>query len=127
LDNDVREAFRSWGRAKARLNGVPPQPKSIMGRIATEGPGAAIRGQAPEPLEVLLGPALMVSVAIQTAIRAHKLSDKQYEAVFLHFVCRGPVKMKAHQIRVSRQTYYERLNGGVNAIKPYLEASSGTG
>lgn len=119
-DNATEEALRQWGEAKRRINGRQPPPKSIMGRIATEGAGASIRGKAPPPPEVMLGTALEVGRAIRKAIDDGKLKERPYEALFLHYACKGPVKAKAGQLGVSRTIYYERLNVGKAVVKDYL-------
>jgi hypothetical protein len=137
---------RTWGHAKRRINGIPdldsknprhngevrteaqdgciPSGKvsSIMGRIKEEGlVGAAIHTGPAEPLEVMLGDALQVSVAIQLALTSGRMTERQYEALFSKYVIRGPTKVKLGRLGIGHKCFYDRINRAHIAMKPWLE------
>jgi hypothetical protein len=123
----LNEAFREWGICKKRILAIPPQPRSIFGRIASEGSvGAAIRGQAPAPPEVMLGIGLLVSRAIRTAIDEHALPYEQHEILHAHHVYYGPPRVKAKRMKIPLKTYYQLLTAAHNTVEPYIVRLSET-
>ena len=113
--------MRTWGRAKRKALGIPPQPRSIFGRIHDEGSvGAAIRGAAPDPPEVMLDIALTVSRARQQAIEDGDLKLQDSEIMFIHFVCHGSPKTKAKQLNLGMSAYYRSLDRLRAIIGPYI-------
>lgn len=76
------------------------------------------------PLEVLRGDALKVSCAIQAAIIAKHLTDRQYEALFVQYVIRGPLKAKMDKLRIGRKCFYERIHRAHRILKPWLRENT---
>lgn len=123
VDNALEEALRVWGAAKRKILGIPPQPRSIFGRIHDEGAvGAAIRGQAPDPPEVMLHTALLVGRALRTALDDHTMPYHCHEVLTAHYVYRGPPSVKAIRLGVTPRVYYSRLDQARTILKPYLSA-----
>lgn len=120
-DSALEESLRQWGRAKRKLMGIPPQPRSIFGRIQDEGSvGAAIRGEPPDPPEVMLNIALIVARAIRQAIDDHALPYHPYEVLTAHYVLRGPTQRKAERLNITRAVFYQRLNMARAILGPYI-------
>ena len=105
----VHWKLKSWGYQKRRINGRQPQPKSIMGRIMEEGPGAAIRGAGVEPLEVYLGDALEVACALRLGLSGGMLTQRHWNDAHDIYVSPEPVKRKCRRMCLSRQGYYNRM------------------
>lgn len=76
------------------------------------------------PPEVLLGDGLKVSCAIQSALIAKHLTDKQYEALFVNYVIRGPLKVKMDKLRIGRKCFYERIHRAHRILKPWLRENA---
>jgi hypothetical protein len=76
------------------------------------------------PPEVLTGDALRVSCAIQSAIIAKHMTDKQYEALYVNYVIRGPLKVKMSELRVGKKCFYERLHRAHRILKPWLRENN---
>jgi hypothetical protein len=93
---------------------------SFLGRIKGARLAADNAGPQPCPREVLLGDALKISCAIQAAIIAKHLTEKQYEALFINYVIRGPLKVKMDKLRVGRKCFYERIHRAHRILKPWL-------
>ena len=121
-EQELDEKLKLWGKAKRRINGTPPQPKSLSGRLMTEGAvGAAIRSsRSPEPLEVMLKEALEVSRAIRTALDLRVLKEDQHKALYIHYVIWGPSKKKAERLGMELPSYYSFLNAGRKTIRPFI-------
>lgn len=121
-DQALDELFKTWGRCKRKVLGVPPPPRSIMGRIADEGPGASIRGPPPAPPEVMLGDGLAVAVAIILSIEDGSLKLDAHEALFTHYVTYGPDHVKARRINRWIGEYHRLLDEGRSAVAPHVWA-----
>ena len=120
-DSLLEDQLRTWGRARRKILGIPPQPRSIFGRIQDEGSvGAAIRGEAPDPPEVMLAVALLVARAIRQALDDHALPYHSHEVLQAQYVYRGPPRVKAIRLGISPNLYYQRLNVARAAIAPYI-------
>lgn len=119
---------RSWGFAKRRIVfGEGPQPKSMAGRIMEEGPaGAAAHHGRYSELEVLTGDALKVSVAIMilldlSAARGSRLTEAEYEALFVRYVVPGRLGEKAGRMGVSAGAICHRVGKAHLKLAPMLE------
>lgn len=128
----VDEKCRAWGRVRRQIDKGPfPQPKSMSGRVMEEGlMGAAIRGGSMDPLEVMVGDALDVSCAIVFAMmpgkrREGRMTDRQYRALYLHYVVRGYTQVeKAASMGVGPPRAYRLMVSAQHAIMPYLGMSA---
>lgn len=144
----IDEKCRVWGRQKRRIVGKPSvmldaialclveskklvfrgtapsgNARGISGRLQDEGPVAAAIGNARRngPQEVLTGDALEVSVAIQLALRAGRLTDSQHEALIAHYIVRGNVGSKAKALGIKRDAYYDRIDRAHRSIESFLD------
>jgi hypothetical protein len=113
---------RTWGKARRKLMRKRHDDlQSIFGKI-TEGWSIAACLDAhyrPTPPGALTGKALEVHVAIQRAIAARTLTERQHQVFFAHYVVkdeRWPPKRKALFLGLSRQQYYERLKSAYKHI-----------
>lgn len=77
-------------------------------------------GPPAQPLEVFRGDALLVSCAIQGAIIAGQMKDEHYEALFIQYVVKGPLKTKMDKLRIGRKAFYERVHRAHKILKPWL-------
>lgn len=94
---------------------------SFAGRYKERVGGIEAGTGAPcNPLEVLRGDALKVSCAIQAALIARSLTERQYEALFVQYVIRGPLKVKMDKLRIGRKCFYERIHRAHRILKPWL-------
>ena len=121
----VDSALRTWGIAKAKLDGVsrnrirtndgliPCGPaRSFIGRF---GEGCHVgkgkdETRLVEPMEGLVGDALAVSVGLQRAIISGELSESNYEHLYVHYVIRPKNNMKFKYFKVKRHEYYTALH-----------------
>ena len=114
---------RSWGYARRKINGTPPQPKSIFGKfLATEGGpvAAASRGQLPAPLEVMLDDALITARAIQLAKEKGDLNLRQYEVLYARYVMNGSRRKKIEAVGVSESYFYRVLGRSHTILSGWL-------
>jgi hypothetical protein len=107
----VNWKLKSWGFAKRKLLCASENyPESMMGRLIEEGPGASLSGMScSRDLEVFRGDALEAAVAIHRALAAHEITERQLEALFVHYVIEGPVKQKIHAMRIASSNYYDTI------------------
>lgn len=124
-DQFIEDMLRTWGKARRKINGTPTPPKSIWGRIVTEGKGAAIRSHEIKTPEVMLNEALIVSRAIRQAIDDHALGYDENRALHLQYVAWCSPDIKAKAMGVRKGVFYSLLDGARNAVNPYIYRLSG--
>ncbi len=110
-------------RPEAEKKDGPPfsgNASSFTGRIKERVSGIESGCGEVEPLEVLKGDALKVSCAIQLALTARALTERQYEALYVQYVVRGPLKVKMDKLRVGRKCFYERIHRAHRILKRWL-------
>lgn len=113
--------LKSYGYAKRRLLTCKENyPQSIAGRIVTEGPGAASHDGPKREMEVFTGDALEAAVAIHRALEAKKLTDRQYEVIFVHYVVPGPTKNKPQDLGICTKVYYDIIRAAHHNLEPYF-------
>lgn len=134
----IDERCKVWGRQKwAILRGRQlrknEEPKDgppfagpaagISARLIEEGAvGAAITtAKVKDPREVLTPEALQVSVAIQLAIKAQKLSALQHDTLIAHYIVRARIDTKLKALSIGRDAYYDRIHRAHKNIEPFLD------
>lgn len=133
----VDAMLRTWGIAKRKAQGRQPirlkdclfesgNARSFWGRF-TEG-GHVGRGKSlarlVDPMEGLVGDALVASIAIQLALQSRGLQEKQYELLFLHYVARASTRRKMRAIKMNRQTYWASLHEIHVRLVSWLDAAA---
>ena len=109
----IDEKLRAWGRAKHRLIAdKEPYPPSILGKIKDYGMAVQDGSCFQHFREGMTGDALDASLALFRAMHARKMTDRQYEVVFVHYACRGhSVMEKLRALGYERRaSYYECLD-----------------
>jgi len=107
----VHQHCLEWARFKRRAlygdEGWPP--RSSLGRVIDEGPGAShstLRDNFPE---VMTGVALQVSRALAKMAATHEM-EKQWLVVHLHYLYPDKARAKADAMRISAPTYWQHVN-----------------
>ena len=119
--------LKAWGYAKRKLLLAPERwPQSVSGRLVEEGPGAASRDGLRRDIEVFRGDALEAAVAIRRALDLRRLTHRQYEVLFVHYVIPGPTKNKPQHLGLSHKVYYEHIRAAHRNIEPMFGGESFT-
>lgn len=125
----VEAQLRTWGIARRRLDSdhtrwltkpdktqdkIPAsgRARSFMGRL-TEG-GHVGRGDCSptvEPLDGLVGDALTVSLALQLALQAGEITERQYTLCYLQYAVKAKRRDKLRYFRLGHAAYQEYLHG----------------
>lgn len=121
----INDLCRQWGDARYRIDNCKTPPTSIFGRIKDGWSIAAAQGQQrPDPPEVMLDGALMVSVAIRKAISSGELREREFQTLYVHYADRAPAKRKAYALRISRKRYYEIIHRCHRVLRRNLEGET---
>lgn len=134
----VDSALRSWGIAKAKLDGIRKNNTRTKDGLIPCGPARSFIGRfgegchvgkgkddtrLVEPMEGLQGDALAVSLAIQMAIIAGELSESNYEQLYVHYVLRPKNHKKFKYFKVKRHQYFEALHNLQVRLSEWLRAN----
>ena len=121
----VNWKLKSWGFAKRKLLCASENyPESMMGRLIEEGPGASLSGMScSRDLEVFRGDALEAAVAIHRALAAHEITERQLEALFVHYVIEGPVKKKQYVMKMQGPVYYDTIGRAHINLVQYFDGA----
>lgn len=122
-------ALRTWGIARRRLDADHTQwltkpdktpdkipasgrARSFMGRL-TEG-GHVGRGKdgspVVEPLDGLVGDALTVSLALQLALQAGEITERQYALCYVQYAVKAKRRDKLRYFRMGHAAYQTYLH-----------------
>lgn len=117
----IHQFCREWGDTRYYIDNGKSGPSSIWGRI-NDGWSivAADSHRRPDPPEVMLGNALLISIAIKQAIQAKQLTERQFRVLYLHYAERANTKRKIAAAKVSRQRYYDILHRCHRVLRCHL-------
>lgn len=118
----IHDKLKAWGRAKWRLiNHSEGYPESIFGRIMEYGPGAGDHTRLEYFREGMTGDALEASLALFRAMHEKKMTDKQYEAVFVFYAIKNhDLKQKCRAMGISHQALYKRVKGAQSVLVEFF-------
>ncbi len=107
----VHEKCRCWGSARHFIDHGVYGAKSIFGRLNDGWSiAAADSHRRPDPPEVMLDDALEISIAIKKAIAAKRLTERQFQVLYVHYVELDATKRKLDTLKLSRKRYYDIIH-----------------
>jgi hypothetical protein len=120
---------RLWGMAKRRLLcSQEAYPQSFAGKVTTEGYGAIAGGHGSGHFpECFTGDALEIAIALRKALDTRRMTERQYQVFFTHYVISQPIKVKRHELGVSHSRYYELLDSAQRHIETCIATGQRTG
>ena len=117
----IHQFCRDWGDARYHIDNCKAPPTSIWGRIK-EGwsISSAECATRPDPPEVMIGNALLISIAIRSAIDAGRLTERQFQVLYVHYAARDATKRKIYAIGMSKKRYYEMIHRAHRILRYFL-------
>lgn len=117
-----------WGAGRRSLEASLQSETPLASLWAKMQRGWSIAAASSTPHQTvhgaLSGDALAVHVAIQRAIEAHLLTERQYQVLCAHYIVRAPVKWKRARLNINRKNYYARLDRAHAHLSRFLTEPS---
>ena len=117
----VHDACNEWGRQmrkRSRDQGYPP--RSLLGKLVEEGPGAGSSGFYQHVPQMLEGDGLAVSLAVRKMCDTLSM-EGQCIVVIAHYLFPGKAAGKARALALDMQTYWRHLHSGHSFIAACID------
>lgn len=117
----VHMACNEWGRQMRRRagdTGFPP--RSLLGKLVEEGPGAGSNRFYQHIPEMLEGEGLEVSIAVRKMCETMAM-ERPCKVVIAHYLFAGKAAGKARALNIDTQDYWKCLHSGHSFIAACIE------